>query len=243
MSSKYLALVTGGTRGIGGAISIALKNAGYDVVANYCSNDEAATEFTEMTGIQTYKWDVAQHEQCIDLIKVIESEYGQHVDVLINNAGITKDRMLHKMDIAAWHAVISTNLNSCFNMCSAVINQMRSASYGRIINISSINAQAGQIGQTNYAAAKAGVIGFTKALARESAAKNITVNCVAPGYIETEMTSNIPADFLKNLINHIPTRRLGRPDEIARAVVFLASDEASFITGETISINGGHNMI
>ena len=237
-----LALVTGGTRGIGAAISKALAAHGCNVVANYCSNDETAKSFHKETGIKIMKWNVSNYDECIAGVKSIEEEYGVNISTLVNNAGITRDGMLHKMSLDDWHAVVDVNLDSCFNMCRAVINQMRDKKYGRVINISSINAQAGQVGQTNYSAAKAGIIGFTKALARESAPKNITVNAVAPGYVMTDMVAKIAPEFLDKLVGLIPMSRLGRPEDIARAVVFLASEEASYITGETLSINGGHNM-
>ena len=237
-----LALVTGGTRGIGAAISMALKSHGYQVVASYCSNDESATKFSETSGIKAMKWDVSNYAECEAGISAIEKEYGDSISVLVNNAGITRDSMLHKMSPEDWHAVLHVNLDSCFNMCRAVINQMREKKYGRIISLSSINAQSGQVGQTNYSAAKAGIIGFTKALARESAPKNITVNAIAPGYVMTDMVAKIPAEFLDKLVGLIPMSRLGRPEDIARAAVFLASEEASYITGETLAINGGHNM-
>jgi acetoacetyl-CoA reductase len=238
-----LALVTGGTRGIGAAISIALKEAGYNVAANYASNDAAAKKFSDVTGINIYKWDVADFDECARGVKEITSDFGQSIDTLINNAGITRDGMMHKVTFKQWHEVIKTNLDSCFNMSHAVINAMRDNSFGRIINISSINAQAGQIGQTNYSAAKAGILGFTRALARESAAKGITVNAIAPGYIDTEMVAAVPKEVLDKIINQIPVKRLGQPHEIARAVVFLAGDDAGFITGETLSINGGDHMM
>jgi acetoacetyl-CoA reductase len=188
------------------------------------------------------KWNVSDYNECEEAVKNIEQTYNDTVSVLINNAGITRDVMLHKMTEKEWYEVIHVNLDSCYNMCRAVINNMRDKKYGRIVNISSINAQAGQIGQTNYSAAKAGIIGFTKALARESATKNITVNAIAPGYVMTDMVAQIPQEILDKIVNLIPMARLGRPEDIARAVVFLASHEASYITGETLSINGGHNM-
>jgi acetoacetyl-CoA reductase len=240
---KKLAIVTGGTRGIGAAISIELKKAGFDVAASFVANEEAAKEFEKKNGIKVYKWDVADYDSCMDTVRVIEKDFGKSVSVLVNNAGITRDTMLHKMSKEDWHAVISTNLTSCFNMCHAVIGKMRENEYGRIINISSINAQAGQMGQTNYSAAKAGLIGFSKALARESAAKGITVNSIAPGYINTEMVAKVPEEVLNKIIANIPVKRLGEATEIARAVLFLASEEAGFITGETLSINGGQYMI
>lgn len=232
------AVVTGGTRGIGAAISKALKAAGYEVTASYAGNDEAAAKFKSETGITVRKWDVGDYDACEKALK----EIGQ-VDVLVNNAGITKDGMFHKMTKDQWYAVINTNLNSLFNMCRPVIDGMRERGFGRIINISSINGQKGQMGQTNYSAAKAGDIGFTKALAQENAAKGITVNVICPGYIATEMVMAVPKDVLdKNIIPQIPARRLGQPEEIARCVVFLASDDAGFITGATLSANGGQYM-
>jgi acetoacetyl-CoA reductase len=237
-----LAVVTGGTRGIGAAISICLKNAGYHVVANFNSNHTVAKQFAEEHDIKVKSWDVSDFKSCKQAVSEIESEFSQSVGILVNNAGITKDVIMHKMDYQNWFDVINVNLNSCFNMCSSVINQMRNACYGRVINISSINAQSGQIGQTNYSAAKAGIIGFTKALARESASKGITVNAIAPGYIQTDMTQNISSSVMEQIVDSIPMKRLGQPEEVARAVLFLADPMAGFITGETISINGGHNM-
>ncbi len=237
-----LAIVTGGTRGIGAAISIALKGAGYKVIASYNVNDDTAQAFHNETGIYVKKWDVGNYDKCISSVQEIEKEFGANVEVLVNNAGITRDSMMQKMKAEDWNIVIDTNLTSCFNMCHAVINQMRENGFGRIINISSINALAGQIGQTNYSAAKAGIIGFSKALARETASKNITVNVVAPGYIATEMVAKVSPEVLDKIIAQIPVKRLGEPKEIARAVIFLSSDDAGFITGETISINGGHHM-
>lgn len=237
-----LAIVTGGTRGIGESISLALHNSGFAVVANFYSNDTIADKFTQTHSIETKKWNVADYNECEKAVKEIEEKFGKHVSILVNNAGITKDIIMHKMSEDDWQSVININLNSCFNMSRAVINQMRNQNYGRIINISSINAQAGCIGQTNYSASKAGIIGFTKALARESASKGITVNCIAPGYIMTEMLEKTPASILDQIISTIPMKRLGKPEEIARTVLFLAHKDASFITGETLSINGGHNM-
>ena len=239
---QKLAIVTGGTRGIGESISVALHNSGFIVVANFYSNDVVADQFTKTHSIKTKKWNVSNYEECDNAVKEIEKEFGKSVSILINNAGITKDIMMHKMGKDDWRSVIDINLNSCFNMSRAVINQMRNQNYGRVINISSINAQAGCIGQTNYSASKAGIIGFTKALARESASKGITVNCIAPGYIMTEMVEKTPASILDQIISTIPMKRLGKPEEIARAVLFLAHKDAGFITGETLSINGGHNM-
>jgi acetoacetyl-CoA reductase len=238
-----VAVVTGGTRGIGKATAIALKNKGFTVVANFLNNHDAAKEMLEKHEIKFKQWNVADYDECKQAIKEIEEEHGRPVSILVNNAGITKDGMLHKMSEKDWHDVINVNLNSCFNMSSSVISQMRNQNYGRIVNISSINAQAGQIGQTNYCAAKAALIGFTKALARESVSKNITVNCIAPGYVRTEMVGLVPEDVLAKIVATIPMKRLGEPEEIARAVEFLTDENAGFITGETLSINGGHNMI
>ncbi len=233
-----VALVSGGTRGIGAAISKGLKAAGYTVAANYAGNDEAAAKFKGETGINVYKWDVSSFDACAEGIKKVEAELGP-VDVLVNNAGITRDAMLHRMTVEQWNAVITTNLNSLFNMCRPVIEGMRARKFGRIINISSINGQKGQMGQTNYSAAKAGDIGFTKALAQESAKAGITVNAICPGYINTEMVQAVPKDVLeKNILPTIPVGRLGEPEEIARCVVFLASDDAGFITGSTMTVNG-----
>ena len=237
-----LAVVTGGTRGIGEAISVALKEAGYDVVANYASRDDAANAFAERTGVKVKKFDVSDFAACEAALKEIAEEAGKPIDILINNAGITRDAAMHKMGEENWDAVISTNLKSCFNMSHAVIDSMRGNQFGRIINISSVNGQLGQFGQTNYSAAKAGVLGFTKALARETAAKGITVNAIAPGYIATEMVQAVPENVLEKIISGIPVGRLGQPEEIARAVLFLAADNSGFITGETLSINGGQHM-
>ena len=236
------AVVTGGSRGIGAAISKALKQAGYNVAANYGGNDDAAAKSKQETGIPVYKWDVSSYEACVEGLKKVESEVGP-VDILVNNAGITRDTMFHRMKPEQWFQVINTNLNSLFNMCRPVIDGMRERNFGRIINISSINGQKGQMGQSNYSAAKAGDIGFTKALAQENANKGITVNVIAPGYIATEMVMAVPKDVLeKSIIPQIPVRRLGQPEEIARCVVFLASDDAGFITGSTLSANGGQYM-
>lgn len=236
-----IAIVTGGTRGIGRAIAIDLKKAGCRVVASYHGNEEAAQAFKRETGIEVLRFDVADFEQCQHAVRRIEAEIGS-VDILINNAGITRDGFMHKMGEESWDAVLDTNLKSCFNMARAVIEGMRARSFGRIINISSINGQTGQLGQTNYAAAKAGVFGFTKSLARECANKGITVNAVAPGYINTEMVAAVAPDVLKTIVAKIPVGRLGEAKEIARAVCFLADDEAGFITGETLSVNGGQHM-
>jgi acetoacetyl-CoA reductase len=237
-----VAVVTGGTRGIGAAISKALHAAGYKVAATYHGNDEAAAKFKAESGVHAYKWDVANYEACVAGLEQVAKDLGP-VDVLVNNAGITRDAMLHKMNPEQWYAVVNTNLNSLFNMCRPVIEGMRERSFGRIINISSINGQKGQMGQTNYSAAKAGDIGFTKALAQENAAKGVTVNAICPGYIATEMVMAMPKDVLeKSILPMIPTRRLGQPEEIARCVVFLASDDAGFITGSTMTANGGQYM-
>lgn len=237
-----VAVVTGGTRGIGAAISKALKAAGYRVAANYGGNDEAAQKFKAETGIAVYKWDVSSYEACAEGLRKVEAELGP-VEVLVNNAGITRDAMFHRMKPEQWTAVINTNLNSLFNMCRPVIDGMRERNFGRIVNISSINGQKGQMGQVNYSAAKAGDIGFTKALAQEAAKSGITVNAICPGYIGTEMVRAVPKDVLeKNILPHIPMGRLGEPDEIARCVVFLAADESGFITGSTLSANGGQFM-
>ncbi|MBS1270824.1 MAG: Acetoacetyl-CoA reductase [Gammaproteobacteria bacterium] len=235
------ALVTGGTRGIGEAISTALKGAGYNVVANYAGNDEAAEEFKNRTGIPVYKFDVSDFDSCKESVSRIESEHGR-VEVLVNNAGITRDATLHKMAFENWNDVVQTNLSSCFNMCRAVIEGMRETGFGRIVNIGSINGQAGQYGQVNYAAAKSGIHGFTKALGQEGAAKGITVNAIAPGYIATDMVRAVPEKVLEKIVARIPVGRLGEASEIARGVVFLASDNAGFITGSTLSINGGQHM-
>jgi len=238
-----VALVTGGTRGIGAAIAKALKAAGYTVAANYGGNDEAAQKFKAETGIPVYKWDVSSYDACAAGLKQVEADLGP-VDVLVNNAGITRDGMFHRMKPENWIAVINTNLNSLFNMCRNVIESMRERKFGRIINISSINGQKGQFGQCNYSAAKAGELGFTKALAQESARAGITVNAICPGYINTEMVQAVPKDVLeKSILPLIPVGRLGEPEEIARAVVFLAADDAGAITGSTLSINGGQYMV
>src|SRR3989441_2658528 len=238
-----VAVVTGGTRGIGEAISKALKAAGYKIAANYGGNDEAAQKFKAETGIPTHKWDVSSYDSCVAGLKQVEADLGP-VEVLVNNAGITRDTMFHRMKPEQWTAVINTNLNSLFNMCRPVIDGMRERKFGRIINVSSINGQKGQMGQSNYSAAKAGELGFTKALAQEGARAGITVNAICPGYIGTEMVQAVPKDVLeKNIIPQIPVGRLGEPEEIARCVVFLASDDSSFITGSTLTANGGQYMI
>jgi acetoacetyl-CoA reductase len=238
-----VAVVTGGTRGIGAAISRALKVAGYSVAATYHANESAAEAFKAETGVHVYKWNVADYQECVAGLSQVEKDLGP-VDVLVNNAGITKDGMFHKMTPEQWYNVINTNLNSLFNMCRPVIEGMRERNFGRIINISSVNGQKGQMGQTNYSASKAGDIGFTKALAQENAAKGVTVNVVCPGYIGTEMVRAVPKDVLeKSILPQIPLRRLGEPEEIARCVVFLASDDAGFITGSTLTANGGQYMV
>lgn len=240
MVSK-VAVVTGGTRGIGEAISLSLKDAGYNVIATYAGNDEAAQKFTEQTGIKAVKFDVSDFDACQAAVRDIESEVGP-VEILVNNAGITRDGTMHRMDFERWNQVIQTNLSSCFNMCRAVIDGMRERNFGRIVNIGSVNGQAGQYGQVNYAAAKSGIHGFTKALAQESAAKGITVNAIAPGYIATEMVRAVPENVLEKIVATIPVGRLGEASEIARVVNFLVADDAGFITGSTLSINGGQHM-
>jgi acetoacetyl-CoA reductase len=240
--TQRLALVTGGTRGIGESICLALKEKGYQVAANYARNDDAAKAFTERTGIKAWKWDVSDYAECEKSVRAIEEDFGKNIEVLVNNAGITRDGAMHKMTPENWQDVIRTNLDSCFNMSHAVIDGMRNQKFGRIVSISSVNGQLGQFGQTNYSAAKAGVFGFTKALARETAAKGITVNAVAPGYIATEMVRAVPENVLEKIIGGIPVGRLGQPEEIARCVLFLAADESGFITGETLSANGGQYM-
>ena len=238
---KKIALVTGGTRGIGHAISLGLRKDGYEVVATYHGNEEAAQKFRDETGCDAVKFDVANYQECEKAVQQIESAHGP-VEVLVNNAGITKDGMLHKMPEENLHAVIETNLTSCFNMCRLIVPGMRERNYGRIVNISSINGQKGQFGQTNYSAAKAGMLGFTKALAMEVAAKGVTVNAICPGYIETDMTTNMKQEVLDSIIRQIPVTRMGQPEEIADLVCFLASPNAAFITGATVAANGGQYM-
>ena len=234
-----VAVVTGGTRGIGAAISKALAASGYSVAAVYHGNDAAAAKFKAETGVSVYKWDVASFEACSAGLAQVAKDLGP-VEILVNNAGVTKDGMFHKMTPEQWYGVINTNLNSLFNMCRPVIEGMRERGFGRIVNISSINGQKGQMGQVNYSASKAGDIGFTKALAQENAAKGITVNVICPGYINTEMVQAVPKEVLeKSILPLIPLNRLGEPEEIARSVVFLAADEAGFITGSTLTVNGG----
>jgi len=237
-----VAVVTGGTRGIGAAISKALAAAGYRVAAVYHSNDDAAAKFRAEAGVSVYKWNVADFDACSAGLAQVAKDLGP-VDILVNNAGITKDGMFHKMTPEQWYGVVNTNLNSLFNMCRPVIEGMRERGFGRIVNISSINGQKGQMGQVNYSASKAGDLGFTKALAQENASKGITVNAICPGYIATEMVMAVPKDVLeKAILPQIPVRRLGEPDEIARCVLFLASDDAGFITGSTLTANGGQYM-
>jgi acetoacetyl-CoA reductase len=237
-----VAVVTGGTRGIGAAISKALAASGYSVAAVYHGNDAAAAKFKAETGVSVYKWDVANFEACSAGLAQVAKDLGP-VEILVNNAGVTKDGMFHKMTPEQWYGVIGANLNSLFNMCRPVIEGMRERGFGRIINISSINGQKGQMGQVNYSASKAGDIGFTKALAQENASKGITVNAICPGYIATEMVMAVPKDVLeKAILPQIPVRRLGQPEEIARCVVFLAADESGFITGSTLTANGGQYM-
>jgi acetoacetyl-CoA reductase len=237
-----VAIVTGGTRGIGAAISRALKDAGYKVAANYAGNDEAANAFRDETGIPVHKWSVADYEACKAGVAKVEADLGP-VDILVNNAGITRDAMFHRMTPEQWKEVIDTNLSGLFNMTHPVFPGMRDRGFGRIISISSINGQKGQMGQVNYSAAKAGDLGFTKALAQEGAFKGVTVNAICPGYIGTEMVRAVPEEVLKEkILPQIPVGRLGEPEEIARCVVFLASDDAGFITGSTLTANGGQYM-
>ena len=236
-----VAIVTGGTRGIGEAISIALKELGFTVAASYAGNVEKAKAFTERTGIATYQWDVADHDACITACAQIEADLGP-VDVVINNAGITRDGTLMRMSYQAWKEVIDTNLGGCFNMAKATFPGMIERGWGRIVNIGSINGQAGQYGQVNYAAAKSGIHGFTKALAQEGAKKGVTVNAIAPGYIDTDMVAAVPPEVLAKIVAKIPVGRLGQANEIARAVTFLCSEDGGFVTGSTLSINGGQHM-
>ncbi len=236
-----VAIVTGGTRGIGAAISEMLHEKGYKVAANYGGNDQRAKEFTDRTGIAAYKWDVSDFDACVEGVAKVKADLGP-IEVVVNNAGITRDGTLHRMDQSNWQQVIDTNLGSCFNMCRATIEDMRANKFGRVINIGSINGQAGQYGQVNYAAAKSGIHGFTKAMAQEGAAQGITVNAIAPGYIDTDMVAAVPENVLAKIVSGIPVGRLGQASEIARGVCFLAADDAGFITGSTLSINGGQHM-
>ena len=238
---SHTAIVTGGTRGIGAAISVALSEDGHKVAATYAGNDEAAEAFKNQTGISVYRFDVADFDQCADSVSRIETDLGA-VGILVNNAGITRDGTLHRMDFGEWNAVLQTNLSSCYNMCRNVIDGMRERGFGRIVNIGSVNGQAGQYGQVNYAAAKSGIHGFTKALALEGAAKGVTVNAIAPGYVDTDMVRAVPEKVLEKIIATIPVGRLGYASDIARAVRFLVADDATFITGSTLSINGGQHM-
>ena len=236
-----VALVTGGTRGIGGSISRQLKDAGRDVVAAYAGNEHAAREFEENTGIKTVKVDVSDFDQVQDVSARIKADMGP-IEILVNNAGITRDSTMHRMTFELWKEVIDTNLSGVFNCSRAVIEDMRERNFGRIVNIGSINGQAGQYGQVNYAATKSGIHGFTKALAQEGASKGITVNAIAPGYVDTDMVRAVPPDVLEKIIARIPVGRLGHAEDIARGVIFLTADNAGFITGSTLSINGGQHM-
>jgi len=236
-----VAIVTGGTRGIGRAIAVALKDAGCKVVASYASDDAKAEAFTRDTGIAARKWDVADFDACVAAVNTIAAELGP-VEILVNNAGITRDGTMRKMSRSHWDQVLDTNLGGCFNMCRAAWEGMLTRNFGRIVNIGSVNGQAGQYGQVNYAASKSGIHGFTKALAQEGAAKGITVNAIAPGYIDTEMVAAVPANVLEKIVARIPIGRLGKAEEIARGVAFLVADDAGFVTGSTLSINGGQHM-
>jgi acetoacetyl-CoA reductase len=236
-----VAIVTGGTRGIGAATCVALRDAGYKVAANYGSNDERAEGFKRETGIAVYKWDVSDFAACEAGVKKVEADLGP-VEIVVNNAGITRDATLHRMSFDQWKEVIDTNLGSCFNMSRATFPGMRERKFGRIVNVGSINGQAGQYGQVNYAAAKSGIHGFTKALAQEGAAHGVTVNAIAPGYIDTDMVAAVPERVLEKIIERIPVGRLGKAEEIARAILFLVADNAGFITGSTLSVNGGQHM-
>jgi acetoacetyl-CoA reductase len=236
-----VAVVTGGTRGIGRAISVGLKGAGYNVAANFGRDDKTAQDFAAATGIPVFKFDVSDFAACAEGVKAIEATLGP-IEVLVNNAGITRDATMHRMTFEHWNAVIQTNLSSCFNMSRAVIDGMRDRRFGRIVNVGSINGQAGQYGQVNYAAAKSGIHGFTKALAQEGASRGVTVNAVAPGYVDTEMVRAVPKDVLEKIVARIPVGRLGKAEDIARTVLFLVDDEAGFITGSTLSVNGGQHM-
>ena len=236
-----VAIVTGGTRGIGEAISVALRDMGMKVAANYAGNEERAREFSDRTGIAAYKWDVADHDACQGGVRQVEADLGP-VDVLVNNAGITRDGTMRKMSRAQWDEGMDVNLGGCFNMAQAVFDGMTGRKYGRIVNIGSINGQAGQYGQVNYAAAKSGIHGFTKALAQEGARFGVTVNAIAPGYIDTDMVAAVPEDVLGKIVARIPVGRLGKAEEIARGVAFLVDENGGFVTGSTLSINGGQHM-
>jgi acetoacetyl-CoA reductase len=236
-----VAIVTGGTRGIGEAISLALKAQGRTVVASYAGNEEKARRFSEAHGIPAYKWDVGDHEACLDGCRRVEAEVGE-IDIVVNNAGITRDGTLHKMTFDDWNEVMRINLGGCFNMAKACFPGMRERGWGRIVNIGSINGQAGQYGQVNYAAAKSGIHGFTKALAQEGARFGVTVNAIAPGYVDTDMVAAVPAPVLEKIVAKIPVGRLGQAEEIARGVAFLTSEDGGFVTGSTMSINGGQHM-
>ncbi|HEX3674538.1 MAG TPA: acetoacetyl-CoA reductase [Rhizomicrobium sp.] len=241
MATARVAIVTGGTRGIGEAVSLGLAKAGYKVAANYMGNDDRAKSFTDKTGIAAYKWNVGAFDECAAGVAKVVADMGA-VDIVVNNAGITRDATMRKMARSGWDEVLDTNLGGCFNMCKAVWDGMLERSFGRVVNIGSINGQAGQYGQVNYAAAKSGIHGFTKALAQEGAPKGITVNAIAPGYIDTDMVAAVPANVLEKIVARIPVGRLGQASEIARGVLFLVSDEAGFVTGSTLSINGGQHM-
>ncbi|WP_022681828.1 acetoacetyl-CoA reductase [Sphingobium bisphenolivorans] len=236
-----VAIVTGGTRGIGEAVSVMLKELGFTVAANYAGNEERAQAFTDRTGIQTFRWNVGDHEACLDGCNEVAEKLGP-IDIVINNAGITRDGILSKMSFDDWNEVMRINLGGCFNMAKATFAGMRERGWGRIVNIGSVNGQAGQYGQVNYAAAKSGIHGFTKALAQEGAKYGVTVNAIAPGYVDTDMVSAVPAPVLEKIVGKIPVGRLGQAPEIARGVAFLCSEEAAFITGSTLSINGGQHM-
>ncbi len=236
-----VALVTGGTRGIGAEIAVGMKEAGYTVIANYAGNTEKANAFAEATGIAVMRFDVGDFAACEQAVSAIENDFGP-IEILVNNAGITRDSTLHRMAEEQWQDVLQTNLSSCFNLCRLTIDGMRERAFGRIVNVGSINGQAGQYGQVNYAAAKSGIHGFTKALAQEGAAKGITVNAIAPGYVNTDMVRAVPEPVLEKIIAKIPVGRLGEAKDISRAVLFLVADDADFITGSTLSVNGGQHM-
>lgn len=236
-----VAIVTGGTRGIGEAISLALKDMGAIVAANYAGNEERAREFSERTGIRSYRWDVSDYDACHKGVELVEAELGP-VDIVVNNAGITRDGTILKMSYQDWKEVMDTNLGGCFNMAKATFAGMRARGWGRIVNVGSVNGQAGQYGQVNYAAAKSGIHGFTKALAQEGAKAGVTVNAIAPGYIDTDMVAAVPQDVLAKIVARVPVGRLGHADEIARGVAFLCAEDAGFVTGSTMSINGGQHM-